>query len=79
MAMPDRLAGMNRRKALALARELDCYIMTVKGTGEIRVSHSLIPKAVTINGRRKDCGRKLTCWLKELMLRLTVSDTQKAA
>jgi hypothetical protein len=68
MTLPSgSLSGMNRRNALATARNLGCHIVHVNGTGDIKVSHPLMPKPVTINARRKDSGRKLTGFLKTLI------------
>jgi hypothetical protein len=60
------LSGMNLRDALRLARLRGCRITPVKASGEIRVSHPKIPQPITINGRRKDCERRLTCFLRVL-------------
>lgn len=68
MTFPDNsLSGMNLRNALSLAHTLACSIVHVNGTGDIRVSHPCILKPVTVNARRKDSGRKLTCFLKAVM------------
>jgi hypothetical protein len=63
-------SGMNLRSALEIARSLGCRIAPVNGTGEIRISHFCMLQAVTTNARRKDCERKLTCWLRELARKL---------
>ena len=55
---------MNTNKVLRRLRELGASIVRVKGTGEIRISHPVSSKVVTINGRRKDAPRSLTVLLK---------------
>lgn len=71
MTLPQgSFSGMNRRNALILARSLGCRINPVIATGEIRVSHPCMPQSLTINGRRKDCERKLTCFLRALVRKL---------
>lgn len=63
-------SGMNLRSALEIARSLGCSILPVNRTGEIRISHICMPQPITVNARRKDCERRLTCWLRELIRRL---------
>lgn len=74
------LSGMNRRDALSLAHNLGCAIDYVHASGEVRVSHPLMPKSVTINNRRKDADRWLTCFLTKLLRVLRKQPpTRKAA
>jgi hypothetical protein len=68
MSLPDDVtSGMDLRKALVLARSLDCHVRPVKRTGETRVSHRSISKSIKINGRRNDCPRALTQFLRALL------------
>lgn len=60
-------SGMNAREALRIARELSCTIYVPRRTGEIVVTHPLIPLRVRISCRRKDAPRSLTTYLQRLM------------
>jgi len=55
----------NLREALELAEQLGCTVGPVRRTGEIRVSHPAIRKAVRLNGRRKDAPRSLVTLLRQ--------------
>lgn len=73
MTLPQgSFSGMNLRNALFHLRSLGCLITYVNGTGEIRVSHPSMPRRITINGRRKDSERRLTCFLMALINRLSL-------
>jgi hypothetical protein len=55
--------GANLSDCIKIARDLGCQIEPVCRTGEIRFSHALVSKRVTVNGRRKSAPRPLTTWL----------------
>lgn len=54
--------GMNRRDALFVARQCGCSIEYPPGTGEVLVSHVLMPDRVRANNRKKAASRALTSW-----------------
>jgi len=58
--------GCNLRDALEYAHHFGCAIRDVKKTGELRVSHPLLPKSVKVNKRRKDCSREFSAFLRRL-------------
>lgn len=63
---PESFSGIDTTKALRWARQFECRVENVRGTGEVRVSHPSVPRPVTINVRRRDAGRKLTTMLNHL-------------
>ena len=52
-------ATRNLRESLQVARQLGCAITHPRGTGELRVTHPLVPGRVLLNRRRKDEPRVL--------------------
>jgi hypothetical protein len=60
-------SGANLDDAIELAVTLGCEVKSVRRTGEIKVKHPDLPKSVRVNGRRKDCPRQLSCYLKRLL------------
>ena len=49
--------GMNLLDALREARSLGVRAEPVRRTGEVRFTHPLLPRPVTVNIRRKDASR----------------------
>lgn len=60
---------MNRRDALAVAKELGCCVKPLRRTGEVLVSHPSLVRPIRINNRRKDTGRILTVALRQIAQR----------
>lgn len=59
-------SGMNLSAAIDVAKQLGCTVQNLRRTGELIFRHPMIPTTVRINGRRKDCPREATSFLREV-------------
>ncbi len=60
-------SGLNRRDLYAFAREHNCRVQHVRRTGEVRLSHPLVPESVLVNNRRKDASRQATTFVRKVV------------
>lgn len=58
--------GMNLHDALRVARRLGVRVENVRGTGEVRLSHPLVPRSVNCSRRRKDASRAAVGLIKKV-------------
>lgn len=66
----DRLHhGVDARVVLRRAGELGARVLPVRRTGEVRLSHPLMPKPVRVSHHtwRKDSTRDLVSWFNRLV------------
>lgn len=58
--------GMNRRDLDRILMSLGGIVRHLDRTGEVQYTHPLLKSRPRANGRRKDAGRHLTCFVREL-------------
>jgi len=61
-----KFTGMNLREGLTLFMSLGGVVEGKRRTGELRLRHPRLSKAVVVSCRRKDCPRPMTVALRRL-------------
>lgn len=66
--------GMDLIDALRVARSLGVRVEKVRRTGEVRLSHPLVPKPVNCNRRKKSASRAAVCLIQKVAAMQAAAD-----